>query len=216
MTARVFDTDDNAIAPTSWTWESSNENVATVWSRPPESGQTEPFKVANVSAVGEGTATITFTAETPSSGNSPATTVTATSTVTVTLDDARLVVSTGDLIFTSLGEEQTVLEVATGDLFFTSLGETRTVSVRVYDENNNEIEDAPFSAFGRFDLIWPDDGGRLPGAGRSGAKCPVAWKSRRLATAVAPSVSKLRTDKGSGCWFTWIKSRRPLRSLPIL
>ena len=172
VTARVFDTDDNAIAPTSWTWESSNENVATVWSRPPESGQTEPFKVANVSAVGEGTATITFTAETPSSGNSPATTVTATSTVTVTLDDARLVVSTGDLIFTSLGEEQTALEVATGDLIFTSLGETRTVSVRVYDENNNEIEDAPFSAFGRFDLIWPDDGGPPTRGGAEWRKVP--------------------------------------------
>ena len=140
VTARVFDADDNAITPTSWTWESSDENVATVWSRPPESGQTEPFKVANVSAVGEGTATITFTAETPSSGNSPATTVTATSTVTVTLDDARL-------------------EVSPAQLTFSALGETQTVSIRVYDGNGDEIEDAPFGAFGRFDLIWPDDGG---------------------------------------------------------
>ena len=172
VTASVFDAYGNAITPTSWTWESSDENVATVQSRPSEPGVPSHSKEAYVSAVGEGAATITFTAETPPSGNSPATTVTATSMVTVTLDDARLVVSTGDLILTSLGEEQTALEVATGDLFFTSLGETRTVSVRVYDVNNNEIEDAPFGAFGRFDLIWPDDGGPPVRGGAEWRKVP--------------------------------------------
>ena len=111
VTATTLDADGNAIAPTSRTWESSDESVATVRGRSTP-GVTE---AADVRAVGEGTATITFTAETPPSGNSPATTVTATATVTVTLDDLRL-------------------EVSPTELRLTSLGETQTISVRVYDE----------------------------------------------------------------------------------
>ena len=152
VTASTFDADGNAITPTSWTWTSSDENVATVSSHS-TSGTPSHSKVAGVSAVGEGTATIAFSAETPPSGNSPATTVTATSTVTVTLDDARLEVSPARLTFGSLGEKQ-------------------TVSVRVYDENNNEIEDAPFGAFGVFSLIWPDDGGPPVGGAAEWRKVP--------------------------------------------
>ena len=180
VTASVFDADSNATTPTSWTWESSDENVATVQSRPSEPGVPSHSRVAQVSAVGEGTATITFTAETPSSGNSPATTVTATAMVTVTLDDTRLVVSSGDLTLTSLGEEQTALEVATGDLSFASLGEIQTVSVRVYDENNNESEDASFGVFGRSDLIWPGDGGSPVGPAVEWRKVPGGLEVKAL------------------------------------
>lgn len=138
VTATTFDADDNTILPTSWTWTSSNESVATV------SGSSTR---AEVTPVGRGTATITFTAETPTTGNSPATTVTATSTVTVTPnvpDDARL-------------------EVSPAQLNFSALGEMETVSIRVYDGEGNVIEDAPTRVSGYFDLAW-DVNGNLLGA----------------------------------------------------
>ena len=37
------------------------------------------------------------------------------------------------------------VEVSPAQLNFTALGETQTISVRVYDENDLEIEDAPFN-----------------------------------------------------------------------
>ena len=43
------------------------------------------------------------------------------------------------------------IEVSPTQLTFSALGESQTVSVRVYDENNLEIEDAPFNYFVIFD-----------------------------------------------------------------
>ena len=50
------------------------------------------------------------------------------------------------LIFISIAAPAAAdrIEVSPTQLEFSALGESQTVSVRVYDENNLEIEDAPF------------------------------------------------------------------------
>ena len=127
LTARILDSEGNETLATSWGWSSADEEVATVNYL---LGSREIR--ASVRPSGAGSTTITLNA----SGQGGK--ATGTVAVTVTLSGPRV-------------------EISPGSLTFEALGETQTVTVKVLDENGDEVTDALWGWVGSFSPSDFDD-----------------------------------------------------------
>ena len=140
-------------------WETSDSAVATVegsFQAPDHNYDYEAGPTATVTAVDEGTVTIT------ASWVDLTTSVTG---ATTALRGARSTVGGGTLthrvnvtVAARAAPGGARMEVSPTELNFTALGETQTVSIRIYDENGDKIEDPRVFITAVVDLLWPDEG----------------------------------------------------------
>ena len=152
-------------------WETSDSAVATVEGSLQDYYGYEAGGTATVTAVGEGAVTITASWLG----------LTATVTGTTTMSDrsarstpagATLTKQVGVMVAAREIPDGARLEVSPAELRFSALGETQTLSIRIYDENGDEIEDPSMQVTGLTSLVWPDDPDDTEPVGG-----PVEWRT---------------------------------------